>query len=93
MADEDGDIATWRAVVDQAHRDVQVGAYPQATAAFAKAHEALARLLGADHPEVEELALDLQTVAEMAGVAALHAELGRQRGDLDLPTLPSEGEA
>lgn len=67
--DQGEQLAELRAQVARAHASVAAGEYAAAVSGFREALEPLRSVLGAEHPEVEELADDLRTAAEMAGVA------------------------
>jgi diadenosine tetraphosphatase ApaH/serine/threonine PP2A family protein phosphatase len=58
------------------HEHVRQGRYREARIVFDRALPDLTEALGADHPEVEELVDDIETVDAMAGVADFGATMG-----------------
>lgn len=85
------EVARWRADVDAAHALVARGAYREAAARFSAALTALTTLLGADHPEVEELACDLEACRSMGDLQAFGRSMGFRWQDHG-PDVPSDGD-
>ena len=75
------DVERARAQVALAHELVAAGRYAPAIAAFQEAWEVLRGALGPDHPEVEELALDLEAARQMAEAQAFGREAGLRGWD------------
>lgn len=70
------DLDELRTQAEEVQGWVRAGRYPEAMARLAELHAAWSERLGAEHPEVVELRLDLQTVADMAGVADFGRSVG-----------------
>jgi hypothetical protein len=84
---ESNDLSEARAKVAVGHKAVGAGEYLEAHGAFSEALPRLRAVLGDEHPDVQELADDLRTVADMAGVADFGAVMGFRWSD------PTDGEA
>jgi hypothetical protein len=80
-----------RARVATAHGLVAAGRYEGAIAMFAGALDELRRLLGDRHPEVEELASDLEAARQMAEVHAFGREAGLRHWDAPAAHEPAPG--
>lgn len=76
MDEDNGTIEAARQAVQKGHSKVTQGAYMEAAKIFLPALKTLTEQLGEAHPEVTELRLDLEALAEMADVGAFGQEMG-----------------
>jgi hypothetical protein len=78
---DDRAITAAREQVAAAHDRITEGRFAEAVGAFEAALAVLAPALGETHPEVEELAADLDAARQMREVDAFGTELGDRHWD------------